>query len=648
MKSKSKAIASSICCCTATLIPPVYAQDSQDSAKPNQENIVKPNIVWFLTEDLSPHLLAMFNGDEGYQMPNLQKLANEGMIYPNNYSNAPVSSAARTTLITGCYAPSFNGSAHRHIERNPLPEGLKMLPAYLREAGYYTYNANKTDYNIIVDKGAWNNINAKLDSWRSRKDKSRPFFLQRSVMNTHEMHLHFSKKDFADKKTKHNPSDVFLQPHTPDTELMRYTYATLYDRIAETDEELGRLIDILREDGELENTIIMFFGDNGGVIPGTKGYTDNIGVQVPLVVWAPEGLRGTIGADCGVVREELVSFIDYAATTLNIAGVDIPNEMDGKPFLGAGIDANSDNRGRESVVCYGDRFDELYSLNRSIRKGDFRYARNYQPYQPQSLFAYYRFKQLAFREWRDIYNNNRESLTDAQRAFFEPQGVEELYDLANDPNELNNLANDPSYRAILDDLRGDMNAYMVEKHDLGFFPESLIHEEAMSNPDRWGEMNNGRIASLIEIADLQRLTYREVKSKLRKAMRSDDDVIRWWALTVCASFGEEALPMVADVMQIRSDRSERAYIRSRAMVFSSIVGEDIDVGELKTLFTACRTDAEKLIVLNDITFMVEGGFISPFSLDKSEVGGAFFALEWRTKYLGSIYEGKSLDELYND
>ncbi len=602
-------------------------------------NVEKPNIVWYMTEDLSPQFLALFNEGKGCTLPNVEKLAQEGMVYPNAYSSAPVSSAARTTLITGCYAPSFEGSFHRHLELNALPEGLRMFPAYLRDAGYYTYNSIKQDYNVELSEDAWDNIKSENNEWRTRPDKSKPFFLQRTVMTTHESRVLFTEDVYNTVETRHNPDSVYLLPHVPDTKLMRYTYATIYDRLEESDAEFGELVQALKDEGELENTIIFFFGDNGGTIAGTKGYTDNVGVQVPLVVYVPEKWRDQLGAEAGVVRNDLVSFIDFGATAIEIAGGEQPKRMDGKAFLGK--DAG---RGVESVVCYGDRFDELYSFNRSIRKGDFRYERNYQPYQRQSLFALYRYKQMAFREWKEL--NQKGELNKAQSRFFEPQGVEELYDLKNDPHELNNLAANPAYKKQLKDLRGDLNSYLLDKCDLGFFPENIINEEAMANPATYGEKNQTRIKQFMQVADLQQLPYTKAKKKLVKALKSTDDVMVWWALTTAAYFGDEAkelLPMAESLLT-----HNRSYIRSKAMLFMSICGEEFTPTQLKSLFANCKKDAETLLILNDFTVMVEDGLVAPFPITVAEAPAKDFSIEWRVRYLQSLYDGTPLSVICDD
>ena len=90
-----------------------------------------------MAEDISKHYLSLYNdGKEGVATPNVEKLAAEGIVFNNAYCNAPVSSAARSTLITGCYAPRLGVSFHRKLQKMPMPEGLNMFPSYLRKAGY--------------------------------------------------------------------------------------------------------------------------------------------------------------------------------------------------------------------------------------------------------------------------------------------------------------------------------------------------------------------------------------------------------------------------------------------------------------------------------------------------------------------------------
>lgn len=519
-----------------------------------------------------------------------------------------------------------------------MPEGLRMFPSYLREAGYYTCNASKTDYNVLLDETAWDSIKGELDSWRNRPDRNKPFFFQRNNGVTHESCLQFGQNTYKNVKTRHNPDEVCLHPALPDTKLMRYTYATFYDRIEEADRELGTLVDMLREEGVLDNTIIFFFGDNGGSLPGTKGYTDDIGIHVPLVVYVPEMWRERLGVEAGSVESDIVSFMDFGPTALQLAGADIPSQMDGHPFWGV-----STNR-ETFTVGYGDRFDELYAFNRTLRKGKFRYARNFQPYHTQSLFAFYRYKQLAFREWKDLYRAG--VLNEIQRSFFEPFAPEELYDLEADPFEVNNLAQDPAYREVLAEMRGELSAYLVEKADLGFFPESVILEEAMDNPARWGEKNRARIERFVALAQLQTTGLsRETIDKLSMALHSEDPVERWWSLTTCACFGGQVKALKPVALALLND--ERSFVRSRAMVFLSKSGERFAKSEVMKIFDHVSSGAETLLVLNDLTYLYESGLIEPFEIEASELKKRCQGVAWRLKYLNSYLRAGDWESRWN-
>ena len=592
----------------------------------------RPNIVFFLTEDLSPHYLKLFNNQEhGAATPNVEALSKQGYIYTNAYSNAPVSSAARTTLITGCYAPRFGGSAHRKIEALPMPEGLRMFPTYLREAGYFTCNAAKTDYNVILDRDAWDIMQGKLGDWRKRKDKTQPFFYQRNFVKTHESTLHFNEKTYQEKPTKNNPDSVYIHPYLPDTKLMRYTYATFYDRIKDSDDELGQLVQMLKEDGVLDNTFIFYFGDNGGSLPGTKGYTDDIGLHVPLVVYVPDKWKEKMPQALGTVNKSIVSFMDLGPTALNLAGVTIPKQMDGKPILGKNAVTNQDR-----TFCYGDRFDELYAFNRIMRKGNYRYARNYQPYHPQSLYALYRYKQMAFKEWKAYHEAGK--LNTLQSSFFEDFGTEELYDLAKDPLEMHNLANEKQYKQVLHGLRSELDTYLVEQADLGFFPETIILEQGMENPDNFGNKNRTRIARFQQVANLQLTSFGKAKKELKQAVTANDCVEQWWGLTSCAFFGNDAKAFKVEATQLL--KHERSFVQARAMVFLAHLGKQFTRKEILPILSQTKTTAEALLVLNDLAYLVEGGLLSPFELNEADIPFKSQMIAWRITYLKQLLKEK--------
>lgn len=605
-----------------TVMPTIQAQDNQE----------KPNIVWFLTEDLSPDYLRLFNNNEsGAFTPNVKSLADEGITFTHAYSNAPVSSASRTTLITGCYAPKFAGSFHRKIE--PIPYDFKMFPTYLREAGYYTSNCVKTDYNVVYDDNAWDNITSTIGDWRNRKDKNQPFFFMRSNMLTHESKLHFPKEDMVNKPTIYNPASTKIHPYLPNTPLMRYTYARIYDRIGDSDRELGEIIRLLKEDKVMDNTFIFYFGDNGGTLPGTKGYTNDLGFHVPLVVYVPTKWRDKVGIPVHSIHNGFVSFMDFGPTLLHLAGIKVPKYMDGKPFLGKDVEHS-----KKEILGYGDRFDEFYAFNRTIYQGKYRYARNYKPYHSKSLYALYRYKMEAFKEWKDLYEEGK--LNKLQSTFFKPQGAEELYDLQADPYEQHNLAADPAYKSVVEDMRTELRQQITEKNDLGFIPETVFREEGFDNLVAYGKKSHDRIVNFALMADNEMKNFTDAQSDIKKGLHSRDEVERWWAMAVCASFGNEAQPLKRDIE--KQLKTKRSYLRSQAMVALSYLGERFSSADVYSVLSNCKTDAETLLVLNDLTHMVEQSLITPFPLDKSKlVHYEYFGIDWRMQYLNECYDHRN-------
>ena len=596
----------------------------------------RPNFVWFMAEDISKHFFQLYNdGREGVSAPHVEMMAEQGVTFMNAYSNAPVSSAARSTLITGCYGPRLGISSHRKLQSVPMPEDLKMFPAYLRAAGYHTSNAAKTDYNCMLDKTAWDIVSGKMGDWRKRQDKKAPFFHVVTHVGCHESCLHFKEEALKTKPTKNSLAAVTVHPNHPNTELFRYTYATLYDRIQDADRVLGKLLKMLREDGELENTIVFFMGDNGGCVPGTKGYTRNIGVQVPLVAYVPQKWRKHLNIPAGEKVTGLVSFMDLGPTLLHMAGVEVPEQMDGTPFLGEDLTLDKINE-RDEMFGYGDRYDELYAFTRIYRHGDFRYSRNFVPYHPQSLHAFYRYRQAAFCQWKEMFEKGQ--LNEAQSRFFQPQGAEELYDLATDPYELHNLAADPKYKSVLKQMRQRVKQNMLAKNDLGWIPETVWLTEGKEGPVAYGEKMHKHLKRYADVADLELTTFAKGQKKAEKALASADAVERYWAATALATWGKEAATLAPALKQM-ADKEQVGFVRSRMLVALFRMGQPLKSGDVKATLRLSTGGPESLFILTDVTYLRDGGALPGFHLRRADVKGEtvgpkkVFGLAQRLEYL---------------
>lgn len=552
---------------------------SQSEAVAQQE---KPNFVFFMAEDLARESFSLYNGHAA-RTPELEKLAADGIVFNNAYSCAPVSSAARSSLITGCYAPSMGLSWHRKIEQVELPQDMHLFPYYLRQAGYFTSNGFKTDYNCRMEKGAWSLMKAEMDGWRNRPEGA-PFFHCFTTNKCHESSLHFPEADKDTLKTGHDPSAVHLYPSHPDTELFRYTYARHYDEISAIDQMLGQMMTQLEEDKLLDDTFVFFMGDNGGCLPGTKGYMSERGLNVPLVVYVPENWKHLVPVSKGERSNAIVSFLDLAPTLLHLAGIPLPDHLDGTPFMGKDI-GGSDLECMDEVYCYGDRFDEMYAMTRTVRKMDFKYVRNFMPWQPEGLHCSYRYKQRAFRQWRNMYHNGE--LDSLQAAFFEPSVPEKLYNLAEDPFETRNLANDPRYAGILDKMRDLLKKKMISEGDLGLIPEGLWVQKAADLEGYKAEMKDC-FPKYFDAADLQCHSYSSQRRKLKKALCDTDPIVRWWAMSACCTMGEEASPLVRKITSLLND--ENCMVKALAATYLALF-KDFNPTET---YKACLKESESL------------------------------------------------------
>lgn len=558
-------------------------------------NLEQPNIVWITSEDNSKHYLKHFDPN-GIATPNIESLAEQGLTFTHAFSNAPVCSVARSALISGCYGPRIGTQFHRKMQIVPMPDALKMFPEYLREAGYYTTNNAKEDYNIIKSDAVWDDSSKKA-SWKNRKE-GQAFFHVVNIGTTHEGQLHFNAQQMDSIKTSTDPASVFVAPVHPNTPLFRYTNAFYRDKITQMDRQVGEIITELKKEGLLENTFIFYFGDHGGVLPGSKGYLYETGLHVPLVVRVPGQYRHLYSDKIGSTIPEFVSFIDFGPTVLQLAGLSLPEGMDGRPFLVK----NQDSISKEEAYGYADRFDEKYDLVRSLRKGKFKYIRNYQPFNFDGLYNFYRYRQLAYQEWLDLYK--KDSLDEAQAAFFKPRNPELLFDVEADPYETKNLALDPAFSETLQTMRGKLDDWVKGMPDLSFYPESFLIKNAFDDPAQFGRMHQSEIEGYINIANLSLLDFAQAKQRLVNQLNAEDPWARYWALIVCSSFGEKAIELVTKAEELAQNDPER-LVRVRAAEFLGLIGKGSPVDVMTKALYSTEDLAEAVLILNSIVLMVD-------------------------------------------
>ncbi len=429
------------------------------------EAAVRPNIVWIVVDDMSCHFA--YQGEGLVKTPHVDRLAREGVVFSNAYVTAPVCSTFRSAVITGMYQTTIGAHHHRSGRGETkirLPEGLRTIPELFREAGYYTSNSDaagrrpgKEDYNFVYKRA---DLYQGVD-W-SKRGKGQPFFAQFQLRggklsnipaSYEEVLAHFEKGRLV------KPDQVTLPPYYPDHPVIRKDWAEYLNSVQYTDAEVGRILARLKQDGVLEDTFVFFLTDHGISHARGKQFLYEEGLKIPFVVWAPGRLKPA-------VRKELIAHIDLSATSLHLAGIDIPDHMQGRTLFGPRA------KPREFVVSARDRCDETVDHIRSVRAGNFKYIRNYLPNRPYLQPCRYKDGKPFMPVLRELYAAGK--LNAAQSLHLaETRPEEELYDLSNDPWEIHNLAGDPASKARLDKLRAILARWELDSDDRGRFPEPL-------------------------------------------------------------------------------------------------------------------------------------------------------------------------------
>ncbi|MDZ7691103.1 MAG: sulfatase [Balneolaceae bacterium] len=419
------------------------------------QELDKPNILWITSEDNSPYLGAY--GDSLAVTPNLDKLADQGIVYENAFATTPVCAPSRFTLITGLYANVMGTENMRSTF--PIPEKIQFFPEFLREAGYHTTNNVKKDYNTVDQPEAW--VESSDSATYKTREPGQPFFHVRNFTTTHESRLH----DPIDT-LMHDPQEMSLPPYHPETSEIRTDWAHYYDQMTKMDVQVGEISDELEASGEAENTIIFYYSDHGGVLPRSKRFMFESGLHVPLIVYFPPKYQH-LAPENTERNDRLVSFVDFAPTVLSLAGIEPPEYMHGKPFLGEYAD-----QPREYVHNYRGRMDERFDLVRSVRDKEFLYVRNYMPHRIYGQHLTYLWRAPSMASWHNEFLNS--NLNETQRRFFETKPAEELYRIDQDPHNVRNLAGNPEYEDVLSRMRQEHEQWIQEQNDLGFIPEETI------------------------------------------------------------------------------------------------------------------------------------------------------------------------------
>lgn len=495
----------------------------------------RPNILWLSAEDINAHFGCY--GDPNAMTPNLDQLAREGVRYTNAYTAAGVCAPCRSTIITGMYQTSI-GTMHMRSSA-VLPDSIKPFPIYLRNSGYYCTNNSKTDYQFKAPKETWDESSGKAH-WKKRKESNKPFFAVFNFTGCHESGIAGDARYKSVTKglspgERQDPAKLkTLPPYYPDTPRVREDWKRNYELITAMDAWVGNHITALKEAGEYENTIIVYWSDHGVGLPRAKRWLYDSGTRIPLIVRIPEKFRTSGQGKPGTVDEQLISSLDFGNTALNLAGLPAPPLTQGRAFLGENLSPQ-----RDYIFGARDRMDERYDIIRSVRDKRYRYIRNYEPLKPYFQYMNTPEKGATMKELRRVAKTGK--MPPAMKLFMaDRKPVEEFYDLQNDPHEINNLATDPKYKEQLEKFRKVHKQWIKETRDLGLIPEPemvLREKQAGSRYDILGKTDDktlperlGRMAALASEGT-------QALPELLKGLQDKDAAVRYWAATGIGNIG---------------------------------------------------------------------------------------------------------------
>lgn len=429
----------------------------------------RPNILWISCEDISPNLGCY--GDPHAITPNLDRLAAQGVRFDRAFTPAGVCAVVRSGVITGMYPPSI-GSQHMRSRMIP-PSNVKAFAELLRAAGYFTTNRSKTDYQFEPTPSIWNRQGNQHKDWRERPDPDQPFFSVVNITVCHESQIRHGAKrheqviESIGKENQHDPLKVAdtIPAYLPNTAATRENWAYYHDNITLMDKMAGQVLDRLEADGLADNTLVVFWSDHGMGMPRAKRWIYDSGTLIPMMMRWPDKLKA------GSIREDLVSVLDLPPTMLRVAGVEIPDYMQGRVLIG-------EQMGDEPsyLFFHRDRMDEAFELQRGVRDRRWKYIRNYQIDTPYAQNIDYMNAMPAMQDWRRLAAADR--LVGGQKNWFSlPKPIEELYDTEQDPWELNNLAGQSQYSERLARMRQETESWQERLADTGMVPEAVLMEE---------------------------------------------------------------------------------------------------------------------------------------------------------------------------
>jgi N-sulfoglucosamine sulfohydrolase len=439
------------------------------NTRPAAADAPRRNVVLLIADDLGRELGCL--GNTVIRTPHIDGLAKRGVLFPHAYANVSSCSPSRSVIYTGLHTHTSGQYGLAHADHNQhTRDFVQSLPRLLRNAGYWTGIIGKVHVipgsiypweKEITGKPLRGNRDVVAMARAAREfiagSGKRPFFLVMGYSDPHR-----AAKGFANNLFPKDPAEVRYDPakipvpwFLPDNPDTRKDLAEYYQSVSRLDRGIGLLLDVLRESGQLDNTLIIFLSDNGIPFPGAKTTLYEPGINLPLIVSSPAQKRR------GGTSQALVSYVDVTPTILDWAGARGPSyKLPGRSVLSI---LDEENPKGWDQVFGSHQFHEItmYYPMRSLRTRTHKYILNL-AHRLEYPLASDLWGSLT---WQAVLRDDLKMLGERSRQAFLHRPPEELYDLTKDPHELHNLAGDPAHAAVLAELRGRVRAWQAATDD---------------------------------------------------------------------------------------------------------------------------------------------------------------------------------------
>ena len=479
----------------------------------------RPNILFAIADDQSfPYTSAY--GTKGVHTPAFDEVAKKGVLFTNAFVGAPQCSPSRAAILTGKNIWQLEEAG---THSSYFPKKLLVFTDLLEKTGYqigftgkpwapgnwqnsgWTRNPVGPEYNsakfsVVPTSGiSKTDYFENFKEFYSKKGSETPFFFWYGGQEPHREY-----EDGSGLKAGKKLSDAVTPPFLPDVDLVKSDVLDYILEIEWFDAQLGKMLQFLRDKGELENTIIVVTADNGMPFPSAKANLQEYGTHVPLAICWPEKIKGER------VVNDLVGLIDLAPTFLEFGGNSAPPPMTGKSLskiLLSKEDKTVDSS-RKYILTGRERHtharpDNLGYPARAIRTDDYLFILNFKPDRwpagdPVSETLKVEInadnEKTLWPGYHDIDNSptkimlieNRGKYPEQFKLGYEKRPSEELYSIKNDPGCLKNLAGDPKFQIIKNELRKTLENELKAQGD----PRMTGNGDVFESYPRFGAMRD--------------------------------------------------------------------------------------------------------------------------------------------------------------